>query len=338
MRLLPRSLFGRLVLILTLGLIFTQVLGTALTFQDRYRALRDNIGLHLIQRIASIVNLVEDMPTQQHGKIVAALDSRSLQITLTPEPPALEGEAQPARHLKLLLHRELARETALEVTTLPLDEYPSHRHPAWARHSPPAARMMPRWMPRKMLGFQAQVQLATGEWLTFRRPLPEESLIWPVKLLGYLLILLVCVALLSLLAVRLATRPLNTLAEAANRLGRDIQQPPLDENGPLEVKKAAQAFNTMQIRLQRYIEDRSEILAAISHDLKTPITRLRLRTELLNDERAKGKFSSDLDDMEEMVTATLDFMRGTENSEKPALVDINALLESLKSDMEEIGR
>ncbi|MEJ1356509.1 MAG: ATP-binding protein [Candidatus Sedimenticola sp. (ex Thyasira tokunagai)] len=337
MRLLPRSLFGRLVLILTLGLILTQVLGTALTFRDRHRILRDNIGLQLIQRIASVVNLVEGMPPQQHHKIITALDSRSLRITLTQEPLPAEEGAESARPLKMMLGRELERSTTLDVTTIPLSEYPNHQPPPWMKHSPAQGRMMQRWMPRRMLGFQAQVQLSTGEWLTFRRPLPEESLIWPVKLLGYLLILLISVAALSLLAVRLATRPLNTLAEAADHLGKDIQHPPLDESGPLEVRKAAQAFNTMQGRLQRYIEDKSQILAAISHDLKTPITRLRLRTEMLNDEALKKKFSGDLDAMEEMVIATLDFMRGTENSEKVVLVDITALLESMKSDMEEMG-
>ncbi|MES9856275.1 MAG: ATP-binding protein [Sedimenticola sp.] len=337
MRLLPSSLFGRLVLILTLGLILTQVLGTALTFQDRHRLLRDNIGLQLIQRIASIVNLVEGMPPQQHPQIINALDSRSLRITLTQEPPATAQEAQTAHHLKRRLGMELEKDTKVDVTTTSLDEDADHQPPPWMKHNPTHTQMMKRGMSHRMLGFQAQVQLSTGQWLTFSRPLPEESLIWPLKLLGYLLILLVSVAALSLLAVRLTTRPLNTLAEAADHLGKDIQRPPLDENGPLEVRKAAHAFNTMQTRLQRHIEDKSEILAAISHDMKTPITRLRLRTEMLKDEELKSKFSGDLDAMEEMVRATLDFMRGTENSEKPALVDITALLESMKSDMEEMG-
>lgn len=337
MRLLPRSLFGRLVLILTLGLILAQVLGTALTFQERHQALRDNIGLQLIQRIASIVNLLEGMPSREQRRIVDALNARSLRITLSPEPPPADIQALPARHLKLLLRQELEKKTAVEVTTLPLGELPPPPHMARANHAPSQMRFMPRWMNRRMLGFQASVQLSSGDWLTFRRPLPEESLNWPVKLLGYLLILLLSVVALSLLAVRLTTRPLNTLAIAADRLGRDIQQPPLDESGPLEVTKAAQAFNTMQVRLQRYIEDRSEILAAISHDLKTPITRLRLRTELLKEKELQDRFTSDLDAMEEMVKATLDFMRGTENREKVALVDITALLESLKSDLEETG-
>jgi signal transduction histidine kinase len=152
-----------------------------------------------------------------------------------------------------------------------------------------------------------------------------------------LLVLLVSVAVLAALAVRALTRPLAVLADAAGELGRDIRRPPLDEAGPLEVRRAARAFNTMQERLIRYIEDRDRILAAVSHDLKTPITRLRLRTELLDDAPLREKFLADLDDMQRMAQASLDFLRGGEDSEPIAPVDINALLESLQEDAEDVG-
>jgi signal transduction histidine kinase len=93
----------------------------------------------------------------------------------------------------------------------------------------------------------------------------------------------------------------------------------------------------MQTRLMRYIQDRGRVLAAVSHDLKTPITRLRLRTELLEDETLKEKFQADLNEMQSMVQATLDFMRGTEHNEPVTLMDINALLESLQEDARDRG-
>jgi signal transduction histidine kinase len=151
------------------------------------------------------------------------------------------------------------------------------------------------------------------------------------------LVLLVSVAALAVLAVRWLTRPLTVLATAATELGRNIHRPPLAETGPLEVRRAAGAFNTMQTRLIRYLQDRSRILAAVSHDLKTPITRLRLRTELLDDETLPAKFQSDLDAMETMVQATLDFMRGTEVKEAVVAVDIGALLETLQEDARDTG-
>jgi len=142
---------------------------------------------------------------------------------------------------------------------------------------------------------------------------------------------------LSLVAVRWVTGPLSSLATAAEKLGQDIHRPPLPETGPLEARRAARAFNTMQQRLQRFIADRTRILTAMSHDLKTPITRLRLRTELLDDDALRAKFAKDLADMESMVTQTLDFMRDASAAEPLQRVDFMALLESLQSDYQDTG-
>jgi signal transduction histidine kinase len=120
-------------------------------------------------------------------------------------------------------------------------------------------------------------------------------------------------------------------------LGKNINRPPLPEKGPEEVRKAAQAFNTMQARLIGHIREQTALLAAMSHDLKTPVTRLRLRSELLGDPQLKAKFTKDLDEMESMVGATLDFLRGLENREPVKPVDVMALLESLQADMRETG-
>jgi signal transduction histidine kinase len=145
------------------------------------------------------------------------------------------------------------------------------------------------------------------------------------------------VIVLSLVAVRWTTRPLNALADAAEDLGRNIERPPLEETGPIEVARAARAFNTMQSRLTAYIRERTALLAAMSHDLKTPITRLRLRAELLADAGLRDKFTRDLEEMEALVKATLDFLRGFEGGEASQPVDMMALLESLQADLSEMG-
>ena len=111
----------------------------------------------------------------------------------------------------------------------------------------------------------------------------------------------------------------------------------MPEKGPEEVKRAAQAFNTMQARLIGYIRERTALLAAMSHDLKTPVTRLRLRAELLEDPQQRAKFIKDLDEMEAMVRDTLAFLHGLEGGESVRPVDIMALLESLQADMAEMG-
>ena len=192
--------------------------------------------------------------------------------------------------------------------------------------------------PRDGLSFLIQVRLQDGTWATFDTQVAQESATLPWRVLLTLAILLAAVLLLSWIAVRWVTRPLQLLATAADELGRDINRPPLPEGGPVEVSRAAHAFNTMQTRLVRFIDERTRLLAAMSHDLKTPLTRMRLRTELLEDGSLRGKFETDLLEMEAMVTQTLEFMRGLSIREPTQNVDIMGLLESLQADNETMGR
>jgi len=185
--------------------------------------------------------------------------------------------------------------------------------------------------------FVAQVRLADGALVTFDSRQAAETSGWPYRLLLSLAVLLAAVIAVSLVAVRWTTRPLKALADAADELGRNLDRPPMPEQGPLEVVRAAHAFNTMQARLARTIRERSATLAAMSHDLKTPVTRLRLRAELLEDGELKKKISQDVAEMESMVLATLEFMRGGETAERVQPVDVTALLESLQGDAAVLG-
>jgi signal transduction histidine kinase len=201
---------------------------------------------------------------------------------------------------------------------------------------PPGKAAMHGAAPRG-LSFVAQVRLRDGTLVTFDSRQPAQTGDWPYHLLISLAVLLVAVVAVSLVAVRWATRPLNALADAADALGQNINRAPMVESGPVEVARAARAFNTMQARLSRYLRDRTRVLAAMSHDLKTPITRLRLRSELLDDPQLRAKFTGDLAEMESMVGATLDFLRGLENGEPVQPVDVMALIESVQADMTEMG-
>jgi len=173
--------------------------------------------------------------------------------------------------------------------------------------------------------------------VTFESRQSEQTAGWPYRLLASLAVLLVAVVAVSLLAVRWATQPLKALADAADALGRNLDRPPMPEKGPVEVVRAAHAFNTMQERLTRYVRERAATLAAMSHDLKTPVNRLRLRAELLDDGEVKSKISQDLAEVEAMVLSTLEFMRGGESTEKPQPVDVMALVESLAADAQVTG-
>jgi signal transduction histidine kinase len=187
------------------------------------------------------------------------------------------------------------------------------------------------------VSFVAQVRLNDGALVAFDSRQPLQTAGWPYRLLLSLAVLLAAVIAVSMLAVRWATRPLKALADAADELGRNIDRAPMPETGPVEVTRAARAFNTMQQRLAGHIRERTATLAAMSHDLKTPVNRLRLRAELLDDTELKKKISQDLEEMESMIRGTLEFMRGGQSAEQARPVDVNALLESLQADAQDTG-
>jgi signal transduction histidine kinase len=133
--------------------------------------------------------------------------------------------------------------------------------------------------------------------------------------------------------VRLVTRPIQRLAEAADAFGHDLDIAAAGRSsGPTETRRAAEAFNRMQERIKRLIAERSRALAAVSHDLRTPLTRMRLRAELVEDESLRAQIGADIDDMQAMVEATLDYLRGLRDNEPVQEIDIEALLQSLVAD------
>ena len=157
------------------------------------------------------------------------------------------------------------------------------------------------------------MRLPDGDWLNVMVPVePPRPWHSPTFLAAFLLMTLAAAG-LTLWAVRRLTAPVRTLAEAAEALGRDVNAPPLPENGPTEVATAAVAFNTMAARIRRFVQDRTELLTAIGHDLRTPITRLKLRGEFVEDDEQRGKMLADLEELEAMVAATLAFGRDAQS-------------------------
>lgn len=341
MNLLPRSLFSRMVLVLLGGLLVAQLLSFAIHMHERGVLIAQASGMQSAQRIADIVKLLEPMTPEERRKIVRVLSAPPLTISLERGPLAASredgGNGARASLFAAMLGQFLAdgRPVAVIVTeSAPL--VPGMKHGFKGGEGEGWMPMM-RHAQQPGISFVAQLRLRDGALATFDTRLPQATASWPYRLLLSIAVLLAAVIAVSLLAVRWVTRPLKALADAAEELGKNINRPPLPEKGPLEVVRAARAFNTMQSRLAGYISDRMRVLAAMSHDLKTPVTRLRLRSELLEDAQLRAKFTADLQEMESMVASTLDFLRGMESGEEAKPVDIMALLESLQADMMETG-
>jgi signal transduction histidine kinase len=338
----PRSLFSRLVAVLLAGLLVAQVLSLALHAHDRGILLSQASGLQSAQRIADIVRVLEPLAPAERAKMVRLLSAPPLLISIgasSSSVPAGDAATNGARAAMFatMVQRYLDEEWPVSVSLIdhPAAQAPMPMHPFM--HGAGMDRPDMRARMQGGIAFVATVRLHDGTPVTFDARQPPETAGWPLRLVGSLVILLVTVVALSLIAVRWATRPLAALAEAADELGKDINRRPLPESGPLEVQRAARAFNAMQARLAGYVRDRTRILAAMSHDLKTPITRLRLRAELLDDAVVRSKFENDLREMETMVAGTLDFMKGLEDPEAAQPIDVDALLHSIVSDLRETG-
>jgi HAMP domain-containing protein len=346
MRWVPRSLFSRLVLVLLGGLLTAQLVSLAIHLHDRGELIARESGRQAAQRIADIVKLLDTLPPAERSRIVQVLSAPHLtisldQVALVQQPHDSENGLRAAR-FGAMLRRTLADERPVAVRVAEGGQAPFVSGARRGFKGMESHGERPRgWggmhgSGEAGLSFVAQVPLRDGTRVTFdaRQSARHEG--WPVRVLASVAVLLVTVVLLALLAVRWATRPLAALADAADELGRNLDRAPMPEQGPAEVVRAARAFNTMQARLAGYIRDRTRILAALSHDLKTPITRLRLRTELLADGELRARFEKDLDEMEAMVRDTLDFLKGLEG-EPVRPVDVAALIESIKEDRAELG-
>lgn len=347
MSLLPRSLFSRLTLVLLGGLLTAQLLSFAVHMHDRGELLAQASGMQSAQRIADIVRLLDTLTPAERLRIIKVISAPPLTVALDRGPLAapVAGTDAGARAMifTTLLRQFLGDQRPIVVGMAEGAPYrPGEAHSRQRADDDDGREWMPPMMrhggqPRGGPAFVAQVRLQDGTLATFDARQPQATENWPYRVLLSITLLLAAVIAVSLVAVRWATRPLKTLADAADELGKNINRPPLAETGPTEVVSAARAFNTMQSRLATYLRERTQVLAAMSHDLKTPITRLRLRAELLEDAELRAKFGSDLQEMETMVLSALDFLRGMDNGESVQPVDVMALLESLQADLRETG-
>ncbi|MDM0019091.1 ATP-binding protein [Variovorax saccharolyticus] len=308
-RLLPRSLFARVTLIIVIGLAIAQALTFAAIRYERGIAMRELMMAGIERDIASSIAILDRLPAAERAGWLDRLERRNYRFMLggsvTGAPPASPSSQAFAAAIAGALR-------PFEVAQV-----------AQADDAPDSLRM--------------QVRLSDGSPVIVaarRVGMPVSD--WVMWVLGLQLAVLACCA---WFAVRLVTRPLARLASAADELGPDLKGRTLAEEGPTEVAHAARAFNAMQGRIAGYMAERVEILAAISHDLQTPITRMRLRTDLMDNERDRLKFRHDLDEMNALVREGVTYARtlhGTQ--EPPCRIDADALFESMVADYGDAGQ
>lgn len=199
---------------------------------------------------------------------------------------------------------------------------------------PPGGALMARRFDRV---FDVTITLPDGDTAVFRTLAPRSGPRLPRHIFVQLGVLALLLSAVLYAVTRTITRPLGDLARAADEVGRGATTTPLKERGARELRRATHAFNSMQERLRRYLDSRTQVLAAMSHDLRTPLTRLRLRVESIDDDDLRQRCVEDLDEMSNMIRGALGVFRGLNDDEVPVPVDINALARELQRQHAELG-
>ncbi|MDF9894172.1 UNVERIFIED_ORG: signal transduction histidine kinase [Pseudomonas vranovensis] len=305
----PRTLASRLALIFFTGLVLAYGLSFSFQFYERYQSSRSMMLGNLEQDVATSVAILDRLPAAERAAWLPRLERRTYRYRLDSGEPGQRLSMDDAPMAALSIGKALGGQYALDYQNIP----------------GPTPH------------FQVRLRLADGKPLTVDvTPAPVPMSSWlPVVLLIQLAVLLLC----TWLAVKTAIRPLTRLAEAVDQLDPNAPGPQLDESGPREVVYAAVAFNTLQARIGAYLKERMQLLAAISHDLQTPITRMKLRVEAMDNGLDKDKFWSDLEAMEHLVREGVAYARSIDgNSEVPCRVNLDAFLDSLVFDYQDSGQ
>ena len=348
MRLAPKSLAGQLTLLLLLALAAAQGVAVALFAWERMEALRDAHRDDAVLRTATVARLLGDTPPELHDSVIAAASTELARFSLTGEPVVGElgtGEraAAIAGDLSAALGVRAERVRVAPPWSQFLDDHdwddhhdhddddddhdddhegdrddddPDHREPDW---------------------FTASVALEDGRWLNVAVGPPPGAPAWGAAFLAVFLLSALGIAAVAVFMGRRLAKPMRGLANAAGRLGRGEAVENLPEAGTVETRETVRAFNLMRARLDRYVRDRTAMLAAVSHDLRTPITSLRLHAEFVEDAETKTKILAALDEMQRMTEDALAFIREDMQREETRTVDLHALLDSVAADLAELG-
>ncbi|MCY6381170.1 ATP-binding protein [Hoeflea prorocentri] len=330
----PRTLAGQLIGLILIALVVSQIFTLWLFTDERRVALIELAGGRVVARTAALVELLDDTPPQLHDQLRRAASSPLSHYWIS-NRPALEksGENRTDQRIRRALTDEIGEDRDVRTQVGPNIEIPRY-HRGKPRADRPEKKSATRRVP---LVVAMSVQLESGRWLNMASSLnmQRSSLERVFASIG---IMAIAVIVIVGFTVRRLTKPLRNLADAADQLGRGAEGLQVAEAGPHEVRSAIHAFNVMQERLTRYVQDRTKMLAAISHDLRTPITSLRIRAEFVEDEENRDRIIQTLDEMQRMVEATLAFARDEASGEQQSRVDLGEFLDAIVTDYQDMGQ
>ena len=303
----PRTLASRLSLIFLIGLILAQALSFGAQYYERYESTKNTMLGNLETDVSTSIAILDRLPAEERMSWLQQLDRRNYRYLLNEGSPGMPMSDSPMAMTSI--KEAIGKDYPMTVTDIP----------GPVKH------------------FQVHLKLADGSPVTIDvRPSMVPLSPWlPIVLLGQLALMLIC----TWLAVRIAIRPLTRLAQAVETLDPNTHPVHLDEKGPTEVAHAAKAFNSMQARIAAYLKERMQLLAAISHDLQTPITRMKLRAEFMDDCAEKDKLWNDLGEIEHLVREGVAYARSVHGAtEESRRTNLDSFLDSLVFDYQDMGK
>jgi signal transduction histidine kinase len=321
------TLRARALLVLTAIFTISHLMTLMVYEADRHRTVLLTEAVDLADRIIGIVDLAERFPQADRAQILAAAQTQFLFMYPDVIQSADANCEQNPFSLRITerLNRWFTLYPGLDATVCVVNVSTDHRF------ADPSIGSV------SGLDALVYIDFPDGEQAIFRAILPEAQSVYGDRVLIYFLMVGIASLGIGWLLISRVLTPLQQLATAADVIGTNLDAPALDESGPSEVARAARAFNRMQARLKRLVQGQTEMIAAVSHDLRSAATRLQLRAELLDNEHEREGMLRVVSDMRHMIESVLDFVRGVEPSEVPRRTDVVALLESMTSDLQEEG-
>ncbi|OYD21158.1 ATP-binding protein [Oceanimonas baumannii] len=323
------SLTGQIILVALCALVLVQLVSLQIYRLEREETLGLVNSRFTLQRLMAVTRLLHQSPPELHREILRASRSETLLLSLSRQVPT-DGER--SRLFEHIVRSRLDYAPELDIRinaetgqgqALPPPSERRHRYPPHTR--------------RPDIRLYGGIELSDGRWLHFTSLVDADSPGWSVKAILSLILLAALLTGLMIWLLQRTTQPLKQLARRAERLGRGDKVNPLPETGPSEIRDTLSAFNRMQERLDRFVTDRTRMLAAISHDLRTPLTSLQLRCEFLPEGEDKHKLQQGLKRMEQMLNATLRFARDDAQDEPMRDLDLSSLVQSLCDDLQDAG-
>lgn len=325
MRLWPDTLAGRTSLLLVISVLVLVAVAGMLLNKDRRETFRSEREARMVERIVTLYQVLDQAPAGERAEIVTRFNRDGLQLALSDraQSPERRGPGHPLRrYLSHRLREQLPqlRRGSLRISFGELEGSEVHEHHEKEDRLDDDDVLL------------IDMRLADGSWVNLRLMHERRPPPWAVATLLMLTLVVLLVGLAGYLVSRRLSQPMRELATAADRFGAGGDAEEMAEKGPREVRHTIRAFNRMQARIERNLRERSLMLAAVSHDLRTPITTLRLRAEYIEDQEMRERTLATLEQMENILGETLAFARDEGADQRKRRFDLAALLQTLCDD------